>query len=375
MDLLDSTQVWHDRLVTELRFGSRNHVRVASSYQIEFPPALLDRYEGLRQARTANVLLPLTTRPKRQLLNFSLSGPGASSATLTSRVSIAALQAQYLTLLAKTSSASGELLAGIDPQLYESICLFTPEFFQGTFLKDHGRDRESALAHYLSSGLGWDVLNADVERWLARTERVGKVLAGRLSESHDPVSSSEEVLLAIPLNSALPNGVAEIDALVDGYCDGVEAADRAADEQFLVALAEYGRRYELVVEVEVPVLEPCRIKVEEDVPLELKLRFPFQSWVGHSFPLRDARSSHLEARLDDPNVEVANYEVNDLEGKEVKAWLEAIRHTREALVLYSSEPGRPRFATLWLRLSVTRPLMIAALLLRWPTSSRSSRFP
>lgn len=362
LDLLEESYDWHERLVSELRFGSRNHARVVSSYQVDFPPALLDRYEGLREARTANVLLPLTSRPKRQLLNFSLSGPNGTPATLTSRVSIAALQSQYLALLAQTSAAS-PTLSGIDPQLYESICLFTPGFFQKTFLEDHASDMEDAITRYLTSGLGHNIANRDVRRWLARTKSTGEILADQLSEPCDPVSSSEQVLLAIPLNNQAPNSVAEIDALIDGYCDGVEAASCAGDEQFLRTMAEYGRRYELVVEVEVPVLEPCRIKVEEDVPLELELRFPFQSWVEHSFPLRDARSAHLEARVDDPNVEVSDFEVEDQVGSDASGWLEAVRHTREALVLYSSEPGRPRFATLRLRLSVTRPLMIAAALL------------
>ena len=362
LDLLDQTHIWHERLVSELRFGSRNHVRVVSSYQIDFPPALLDRYDGLREARRANVLLPLTTRPKRQLLNFSLSGPEGSSATLTSRVSIAALQAQYLMLLAETSSAAGGRAAQIDSQLYESICVFTPEFFQEAFLKDCGEDMSDALARYLSSGLGWNVLLSDVNRWRERTVPAGEILARRLCEPPDSVSSAEEILLAIPHNSRLPSSAEEIDSLVDGFCDGVVAADAADDEQFLRALAEYGRRYELVVEVEVPLLEPSRIKVEEDVPLELNLRW-LRPWVSHTFPLGDARSAHLEARVDDPNVEVAAYEVKDLEGEDASGWLESVRHTREALAIYGSEVGRPRFSTLWLRLSVTRPLMIAAVLL------------
>lgn len=362
LDLLASNN-WHERLVSELRFGSRNHVRVISSYQIDFPPALLERYEdeGLKNALRANILLPLTTRPKRQLLNFSLSGPEGSSATLTSRVSIAALQAQYLMLLAETSYADG--LASIDSQLYESICVFTPEFFQETFLKACGSDNvDEALARYLSGGLGWNVLISDVRRWRERTVEAGHVLAKHLGEPYNQVSSSEEVLLAIPHNSTRPRSPEEIDSLVFGFCDGIEAADHASDNEFLVALAEYGRRYELVVEVEVPLLEPSRIKVEEDVPLELKLR-RLRPWVGQAFPLGDSRSAHIEARVDDANVEVAEFELHDPEGKDAKAWLESIRHTREALAIYGNDPERPRFATLWLRLSVTRPLMIGAVML------------
>jgi hypothetical protein len=362
LDLLDSTNPWRERLVSELRFGSRNHVRVVSSYQVDFPPALLERYRDLKLARRANVLLPLTTRPKRQLLNFSLSGPSNSPATLTSRASIAALQAQYLKLLAETSDASDALKASVDPQLYESICVFTPGFFQSTFLRNHDGDIEEPLAQYLSSGFGWDVSTSDVKRWREQTTQAGKILSRHLQEPPDEVSSSEEVLLALPLNSQCPGSVEEVDRLIDGFIRGLDAADQASDRQFLVALAEYGRRYELVVEVELPLLEPSRIKVEEDVPLELEHRL-FRSWVGQSFPLGDARSSHLEVRVDDPNVEVTGYEIKDLLDRDASGWIESIRYTREALAIYGSDPGRPYFAMLWLRIGVTRPLVVAASLL------------
>lgn len=363
LELLDSTHVWRERLVRELRFGNRNHVRAISSYQIDFPPALLERHGQAGEARSANVLIPLTTRPKGPLLNFSLSGPGGSPATLTSRASIAALQAEYLGALAESSTVAKTLSSRINSQLFESICVFTPRFFNDSFFRDGDGDIAVALAEYLTSGLDLPVEVEDVHDWRQKTAEAGAILAQRLREPPDPVSSSEELLLALPHNPQLPTSTAEIDSLVNGYHEAVLAADEAADEQFLVALAEYGRRYEVVVEVEVPLLEPSRLKIEEDLPLRVKKHRGLRSWIGQEFPLGDARSTHLEARSDDPNVEVMDYEIRDLNGRDASGWLESIRLTREALSLYGSEPGRPYFAVLWLRLGVARPLRMGAWLL------------
>jgi hypothetical protein len=363
LDLLDDTLAWRERLVGELRFGNRNHVRFISAFQVDFPPAMLEARVSLERAGSANVLLPLTARPKRPLLNFALSGPGGSPATLTSRASSAGLQVQYLSGLLETSAASSQLKSTIKPDLLEAICVFTPGFFNYTFLKDGDGDFAHALSLYLSSGLHLEVGKDDVCRWREKTARAGEILARRLGEPPDPVSSSEEMLLALPQMSEPPRSIGEIDSTVDDFCVGVHAADRAEDRSFLGVLAEYGRRYEMVVEVEVPLLEPCRIKVEEDLPLELKRGRRFAHWVDQSFALGDARSAHLEARVDDPNVEIAGFKVHDLQQRDATGWLETVRRTREALAIYTSEVGRPYYVAVSVRLSVARPLMIGASLL------------
>jgi hypothetical protein len=362
LELLDDTHRWRERLVSELRFGDRNHVRSVSSYQIDFPPALLERAKIPKTARRANVLLPLTTRQKRPLLNFSLSGPGRSPATLTSRLSIAGLQAEFLKLLAETSEARDELAMRVDAQLYESICVFSPGFFQTWFYKKSEDDVAKALSLYLSGSLEWNVSVDDVRRWREKTTEISAILVKYLGEPPDPVSSSEELLLALSKNDPAPQSVKEIDVLVDGFHAGVVAADKASDDRYLTVLAEYGRRYEVVVEVEVPLLEASRIKIEEDLPLKVSRR-GVGSWVGPTFPLGDARSAHLEARIDDANVEVADFEVKDLHGVDAKEGLESFRRTREAFTLYGSDPNRPYFVLVWLRLRVARPLMVGAVLL------------
>lgn len=362
LDLVDNPPAWRERLVSELKFGGRNHVRSISSYQVDFPPALLEAHVDLKKCRSANVLLPLTTRSKRPLLNFALAGPGGAPATLTSRASVAALQAGYLSALAETSIASSDLVASIEFDLLEAICGFSPGFFTDTFLKDGAGDFSSALAGYLSGGLHLDVRASDVARWQTKTAEVGRILSARLAEPPEPVSSSEEVLLALPRMGNPPQSTEEIEDLVQRFCEGVRAAESASDHAFLTVLAEYGRRYEMVVEVEVSLLEPVRIKIEEDLPLELKRR-RFRNWVDQDFSLGDARSAHLEARVDDPNVEISRYRVRDLKGGDATGWLESIRHTREALAIYSSEAERPHYLRVSVCLTVARHLLVGACLL------------
>lgn len=250
----------------------------------------------------------------------------------------------------------------VEPDLFEAICGFSPAFFTDTFLKDGGGDFSSALTNYLNSGLGFRIGKHDVDRWRIKTTEVGGILSKWLGEPFEPTSSSEEVLLALPRMSHPPTSASEIERLVDGFHEAIDAARRASDSPFLTVLAEYGRRYEVVVEVEVPLFEPSRVKIEEDLPLELKRRW-FSYWVDQDFPLGGARSAHLEARTDDSNVEISNYRIRDLHDEDATGWLESIRHTREALALYSSETDRPQYVTVSVGLGVARNLLVGACLL------------
>lgn len=359
MELLDQTTLWRERLVQEIQLSSWTHLRLISSYQVEFPPELLSRYVNPKRTTKANVLLPLTTRTKAPLLNFSLTGPAGTPVALTSRASTAALQAEYLGLLAVTSRAADRLAYGIEASVYEAIGAFTPGLYRDTFLKRAAGDHDEALTAYLLKGLGFPVRGEDVARWRRRTKQAGQILNGHLDEAADPFSCSEELLLAIPRMDPLPQSVADIDVVVTGFRDGVQEAELAGDAAFLGVLAEYGRRYEMIVETAVPLLEPCTIKIEEDLPLELSDR----GRLTHTFPFGDARSTHLEIRSLDPSVEIVEYGVTQSTGEDASGWLESVRHSRDALIIYSSEPDRPLRATLNLRLRTARHLIATVAIL------------
>jgi hypothetical protein len=359
MELLDQTTLWRERLVQEIQLSSWTHLRLTSSYQVEFPPELLSRYVNPKRTTKANVLLPLTTREKAPLLNFSLTGPAGTPVALTSRASTAALQAEYLDLLALTSRAATRLAHCIEASVYEAIGAFTPGLYRDTFLRHVNGDHDEALVAYLANGLGFAVRREDVMRWRCSTTQAGEILNARLEEAADPFSCSEELLLAIPRMDPLPRSVADVDVVVTNFLAGVQAAELAGDAAFLGVLAEYGRRYEMIVETEVPLLEPCTIKIEEDLPLELRDR----GRLTHTFPFGDARSTHLEIRSLDPSVEIVEYRVTRPTGEDASGWLESIRHSRDALIIYSSEPDRPQYATLSLRLRTAPHLIVTVAIL------------
>lgn len=358
LTLIDRPTAWRERLVEELSFEGAAHVSVASSYQINFPPAIVDGYVDVRRHRSANVLLPLTTREKRPLLKLAISGPSGAPAQLLSRASTAALEARYLSKLVGTSRADEVVLrAGLAEPLLEAICLFSPDFFN-SILDDERDDLSRALARYLEIGLGSTIAvdPAMVVRWREMTAPAARVLRERARWMPDGLSSAEELLLTLPHLNPAPANSEEVEEIVVGFNAAVLALEAAGDRVLLNALAEYGRRYELIVEVEVPILEPFTMKISED----RVLGGPRNGWVAQTFRLGDARSAHLEARTVDPSVVIDDFRLSEVDGQAIASFgpIESVRHTDETLALYSSEPERPDFVTVGMRLRTRRHLRL-----------------
>src|SRR4051812_9430055 len=95
LELIERPWRWRQRLVETLEFESGTEVRATSAYQFEFPPELLSELEAL-DVDIANVILPVTTRPKRPLLRYDLRTTHGAAAYLLSRKSIAYIQAVYV---------------------------------------------------------------------------------------------------------------------------------------------------------------------------------------------------------------------------------------------------------------------------------------
>jgi hypothetical protein len=353
--LLDQTHAWRHRLVEYATLGDGDHLNAVSAYQIELPPALMAPWVGHGHGKRARILLPLTTRSKRPLLRFAIDGPSGAPAQLLLRSSIAVIQAEYLRTISESSPAAAVLREGMPDDLLEAICAFTPAPF---------REFEADLApldayqRYLQEGIGIELERADVARWLRRQQSAGRRLAQSLAESADPYSSSEQVLLALPRLHERISSRDDIDQLLDRYVRAVRSAAVSGDDYFLVALADYGRRWEMIVEVEVPLEEAFQIKVHEARPIDIDRG----GWIREPTPfaLGDARSAHREVRVDDPHVNVSDKRVTDSStGRLIGVPLvEAARHTRESFALYSSEGDRPYYVDVALRLRVVRGLRV-----------------
>lgn len=345
MELLDDTWRWRQRTVESLTLSSSEHLRAITSYQIEFPELFVRPYLGSRQPRRVRVLLPLSTRAKRPLLNFGATGPDGRPAHLLLRPSVAALQAEYLGRLVASSPANEAATRGLPAALLEAICVFTPAVAR-EFRALHD-DPLTGLAAYLSDGLGFAVGREAVARWEPRQRRAGVILANALQEEEDAFSSAERVLLAVPRLEPRPRSPAEIDEVVQRYAAAVEALEEAGDRQLLVALADYGRRWEVIIETEVPLGAASTILLTEDRPLGLT----GDGWCRQRIAMGESRSFHLFARVTDHTVRLADFDVRDLQGAVLGIpRLEAARHTPESLSLYSAEPDRPYYADVRMRL-------------------------
>jgi hypothetical protein len=356
--LLDDTLAWRHRLRKELEFGSGDLVRVISRYQVQIPRMLISEFVRSARPQQARVLLPVTTRDKRMLLHFRVLGPEDAPAHRLARKSSAAIQAEYLRRLALTSPAGDAFKAVMRSRLLEAICVFMPDMVK-KLSNSHPAGPDNIASH-LTSGLGLEVTVDRVRRWWAPVNEAGQILAEALDEPHDPFSSSEMVLLALPRMDPLPASLDEIDRLVERYLAGIQAARAAGDRSFLMALADYGRRYEVIVDTHVPLEEPSTIALVEDRELELSAA----GWTVQDVAFGDARSNHIEVRTVDHTVHIKQFDVHDVLGRPVApAWIEGLHWTSEALQLYSSEPERPYYIQLRLRFQADRYLQVTGLLL------------
>jgi len=347
--LLGDTWAWRQRLVEEFAIGSTWHAQVSSAYQVEFPDDMLP--SSCDGADAVRVLLPMATRPKRPLLGLDIRNSAGWGCHLLLRVSIAAIQAEYLARLRDGLELSDRFSAGVPDALLEAISVFTPDVYK-EFDPD-GKWSPDRAANYLSAGLGFQVTAEETVPLCAMQAQAAVKLCTALQEPEDPLSSSEQILLAIPRVEPRPTSVGEVTRVVQEYVASVAEATKASDRGFLVALAEYGRRWEVIVETVVPLREPTRITIVEDRPLGLQ-----KSVTRQLVSLGDARSAHAQFRLTDPAVEFSpigkGSSIVDIFGNPVGVpYLEGVRDTPEALALYTADPDRPYYLDVRLTLRPT----------------------
>jgi hypothetical protein len=343
LQLMESPWRWRQRAVETFYLESENDVRVTTSYQIEFPPEMLSDL-GLAKAENANVILPVTARPKRPLLRFDIETSHGAPAHVLQRLSIASIEASYVRELAEKGPATHDDLAGLTDELLEAMFVFTPQFYK-QLLENYGR--VNAIRVYLESGIGLVATDDDVERWLETTDMAASLLLRALEEAPDVLSSSENVLLAVPRLASLPQSVAEVDRIVEQYSNAIAAATRAGDNALLAAIGEYGRRWEMLVEVEIPLLRPAVIKVCEDRPLEIE----GSGWIWQNVAIGEVPSAHVQFVVPDQAIEIDDFDVRRTNGQSIGLGsFEGVRHTRDTLALYTSVPERPFFVDVGIRL-------------------------
>ncbi|HYM54093.1 MAG TPA: hypothetical protein VES97_01920, partial [Solirubrobacteraceae bacterium] len=128
---------WRERIVEEFVFGAGEHVRVTATFQFGLANDLVEDYLPGALGDRVRLLLPVTTRDKRPLLNFDLRGPEGQDCLLLTREHIGVLQAGYL-FDAFADVGLIEAPDGTTRDLLEAICTFTPTLFESMLAKVGG---------------------------------------------------------------------------------------------------------------------------------------------------------------------------------------------------------------------------------------------
>lgn len=343
--LLDDPTRWKQRLVETIEFHSTDRVLVTSSYQVELLPDLLAPFIKRRRPRTARVVLPITLKPKQPLLGFHLAAPVGTRVNLHRRMSIASIEAEYVERFVSTSSAVSIISAGLPFDLIHAICGATTGRYQ-IYFRQAPRQPSHAMSRFLCDALDIKCSPTDVDRWTARLAPTAEVFASAIGEKRSDLSTSENPLLALPELADPPATVAAVDQVVDRYADAV-VHGVSQDRGLAQILGEYGRRWEVMGELEVPVGEPFTVKLTEHRPLEI-------GWTGRCVQrvsLGDASTAHIGITVHDPAVRIRSFEVRTPLGVEVaKADFEGLRETQESIGIYAADPDREDYVDVVLRL-------------------------
>ena len=341
--LLDDTRGWRERSVYEIVLGDGDSVNTTTAYQVRIPLDLVRQFQPQAESGDwVRLLLPFAVRSKVLLFNVDFKGVRDHPVVLLRRQKIAELQARYLTRL--TPDAPTSL-----PSLWEGLSAFTTTAWHHHIATTKPRAwrrvrrgykeswHKQALAAYLSNGLGLNIGPGHVTDWLEETEQARKALVEALGEGENPDSSSECILLAIPFMSYRPKSIKAIDILISQFREAVGAMSQDA----LQVLAEYGRRWEAIIETTVPVGRSCTIKLTEKRPW-IETPSPILEQV---LPFGDALSTHIESRSTDPDVEIKRLDVADLEGNSLEVeGGDAKREASDAAAFYASSDERPYLA-------------------------------
>ncbi|WP_420443165.1 hypothetical protein [Candidatus Poriferisodalis sp.] len=349
--LLDNTRTWRERAVHEILLRDSDHVDASISYQIRLPLELVRRYEPAAQVGDrARLLLPLTLRPKRLLLNVGLVGPEGNPASLILRRDAAYIQAGYMSFVDERPLDEQPLRGALWAGVSDYTAWAWREKYLGVAKRPRGYRRTESdhawrartLATYLNADLDFDISAQEVARWLRRMDDARNDLIDALSEGEDPESSSECILLAIPFMPVSPGDITDIDALVEEFCAAVDdMSDRAKR-----TLAELGRRWHLIIDTIVPIGRPCIIKLTEQRPWPNSPSPDLEQEIA----IGDAATTHIEIRAADPGVVLDRLRVVNLEGKRVDVTVgHDARTTADAVALYADTSIPPRVVRVGLR--------------------------
>ncbi len=355
-DLLDDTRAWRERAIHEFVLRDSDHVEASLAYQVRIPLELVQRHKP--EAETGDevrLVLPFTVRPTELLLNVDFQGADKNAVTLLQRREIAAFQAAYVTHVdgrpACEQPLGGDLWFGVSAmttfEWLRQLDEASPQRWRQRHRMPTGESRITALTAFLNADLDFEVQESEVAEWCRRIDPARLALIEALGEDEDPASASECILLAIPFMSYKPTDASAIDTLVDEFCEAVRTMDPKARE----VLAEYGRRWEVLIDAVIPVGRACSLKLHElrpwvDAPA---------STMRQPLVFADAATTHVEIRSPDHGVVLDRPSVEEIGGgRRDLAVCDAIRPTADAVAMYASDPARPYWTSVSVRAQARR---------------------
>ena len=303
-------------------------------------------------AKQATVVLPVATLPKGPLVNFDIRA-AEGPAYLLPRTQIAERETAYLCQLAREAGLH------VDAQLRTvlvAMCGFSSGPWQ-RFL-DSGQNPRLALTEYLQSGIGGAVTGCLVDEWSDAISRSGEILQAtlrRVGETANATSAVENPLLVLPelIEPARREDLTPIGSLLARFDAFVQQASECAQSQpgssnaatdLLLALADYGRRWDVMVSCTVPLDAPFSVKTVESRPLmlssTLRQKIRQRATGKQEVVVADARTNHVSIRVTDPNVELYDVQATDLAGTGPAWLLSTTEHNAEVLSFYMSNPDR-----------------------------------
>jgi len=365
--LLMRDDYWRSRIVETVTIDRALAARTNRGYQVApLIEAVKDILDGSEPAADhVHVVLPLGALPKRIMVGFDVIVQ-SGEAFLLKRREIARRQSAFISDLAQKD-------LGIEPkpktlEFLTAICEFTPGPWQ-RFRRGWYRFRRDSksLRQYLESGLGFPIEDNELRTWQESASSICKLMHTSLRERPDRESSSENILLALPILSA--KGLLPSVSTVTQYVKELEyfisecAGKCDESTRILKTIAEYGKRFPVLISCKVPLREPASVSVAQDIPLKIGLRG--RSEIDVIF--NDAASNHIAIRVSDPDVQLKWRKLGGSNGEKLRVNLfNLVRESKEDLAIYGSEPDRPDRIRLRFRLTlpwVPKLIMMAFVLL------------
>ena len=334
--LLLEPLAWRVRAVEHLEVDSDSTCIRRRSLQCGPLRSVLSEHVELGEAQSAFLVLNVATLPRALLFDFDVQGPGGTSAFLLSRTEIAAREVHFLCQMAARAGLSvpSQLLPFLEAMVGMT---------DAPWGKEGPPSNLTGIAEFIRSGIG-DPGESLLSNWMALSDEVHELLSSR-TEGPGPYTPVEQPVLAIPdlFNIVEIRALDEVTAVLEGYRNLVRAAqagsnmDRPTDaDDFLNSLADYGRHYEMLVDVDVPLDRPFVIEYSERRPMKL-------SWRNRGYQdlvIADAQSNHVSLRVTDPNVRIRDLTIRTPDRKDVAYGIFRILETNQAQTFYAYDRDR-----------------------------------